>query len=152
MMSDRTSGVDDFRSATSSKRRMAPLPFGQNTSSPRHRKVFYRRSSGRRIIVSDCFRSSPTSFQRTWLESAETYLLSAGLRRAGSSRIIQESCRAIDAVTLRIAYPFYDIRTFQSFDGALRGRKRDRQFVRHAFCSDERICPQEFDHTQRVVA
>src|SRR5260370_946275 len=39
---------------------------------------------------------------------------------------IQESSRAIDSVTLRIAYPFYDIRTFQSFDGALRGRKRDR--------------------------
>ena len=27
---------------------------------------------------------------------------------------VQESCRAIDSVTLRIAYPFYDIRTFQS--------------------------------------
>jgi hypothetical protein len=33
-----------------------------------------------------------------------------------------------------------------------RERKRDRQFVRRAFYSDEGICPQEFDHTQRVVA
>ena len=56
------------------------------------------------------------------------------------------------AVALGIANPLYDTRTFQSFDGALRGRKRNRQFVRHAFCSDEWICPQEFDHTQRIVA
>jgi hypothetical protein len=65
---------------------------------------------------------------------------------------IQESSRAIDSVALRITYPFDDTRTFQSFDGALRGRKRDRQFVRHSSCSDERICPQEFDYTQRIVA
>ena len=65
---------------------------------------------------------------------------------------IQKSSCAIHSITLRIANPFYDTRTFQSFDGALRGRKRDRQFFRHASCSDERICPQEFDYTQRVVA
>jgi hypothetical protein len=39
---------------------------------------------------------------------------------------IQERGRAVDSVALRIAYSFYDPRTFQSFDGALRGRKRDR--------------------------
>ena len=38
----------------------------------------------------------------------------------------QERGRAIDSVSLRIAYSFHDPRTFQSFDSALRGRKRDR--------------------------
>src|SRR5450631_1589671 len=65
---------------------------------------------------------------------------------------ILESSRAIGSVALRIAYQFYYIRAFQSFDGALRGRKRNRQFVRHAFCNDDRICPHESDRTQRVVA
>src|SRR5580692_9280507 len=65
---------------------------------------------------------------------------------------IQERSRAIDSVALRIAHPFYDLRAFESFDGALRGRKRDFQFVRRAIYRDEGICPQEFDHTQRVVA
>lgn len=39
---------------------------------------------------------------------------------------IQERGRAVDSVALRIAYSFHDPRTFQLFDGALRGRKRDR--------------------------
>ena len=65
---------------------------------------------------------------------------------------IQKRSRAKDSVVLRIAHPFHNARTFESLDGALRGRKRDRQFVRHAFCSDERIWPQEFDYPQRVVA
>jgi hypothetical protein len=34
---------------------------------------------------------------------------------------IQESSRAIDSVTLRIAYPFHDIRTFQSVEPAIAG-------------------------------
>jgi hypothetical protein len=68
---------------------------------------------------------------------------------SGLVQDFQESGRAIDSVALRIANASYDPRTFQSFDGALRGRKRDRQFVSDAFCSDERICTQEFDHTQR---
>jgi len=58
---------------------------------------------------------------------------------------IQGCGRAIDAVALRIAYPFYDTRTFQSFDGALRGRKRDPQFVRCAFYRDEGIYSQNSD-------
>jgi hypothetical protein len=65
---------------------------------------------------------------------------------------IQECGRAVDSVALRVAYLFYDPCAFQSFDGALRGRKCDRQFVRRARYSDEGICPQEFDDTQRVVA
>lgn len=65
---------------------------------------------------------------------------------------IQESCRAVDSVALGIAYPLYDPRAFQSFNGTLRSRKRDRQPVRHSFCSDERICPQELNYTQRIVA
>jgi hypothetical protein len=35
---------------------------------------------------------------------------------------IQERSRAIDSVALRIAHAFYDLRAFESFDGALRGR------------------------------
>ena len=65
---------------------------------------------------------------------------------------IQKSSRAIDSVALRIAHPFYDPCAFQSFDGALRGRKRDRQLVCRAFCRDEGICPQELDYAQRVIA
>jgi hypothetical protein len=65
---------------------------------------------------------------------------------------IQERSRAIDSVAFRIAHPFYDLRPFESFDGALRGRKCDFQFVRRAFYCDKGICPQEFDYTQRVVA
>jgi hypothetical protein len=65
---------------------------------------------------------------------------------------IQERSRAIDSVALRISYPFYDLPPFESFDGALRGRKRDFQFVGRTFYRDEGICPQKFDHTQRVVA
>jgi len=72
--------------------------------------------------------------------------LPAGLRRAGCSRNIQEGCRAILSVALRIAYPFHYARTFQSFYGALRARECNRQFVRHAFCGNERISPQEFDN------
>src|SRR5580765_1145337 len=65
---------------------------------------------------------------------------------------IQERSRAIESVALRISHPFYDLRPFESFDGALRGRKRDFQFVGRTFYRDEGICPQKFDHTQRVVA
>ena len=78
---------------------------------------------------------------------SEGYLLAAGFKTGRFFEDIKERRRAIDSVTLRIAYPFHDTRTFQSFDGALRGRKRNRQFVRHAFCSDERVCPQESDYT-----
>ena len=56
---------------------------------------------------------------------------------------IEESSRTIDSVALRIANPFYDTRPFESFDGAQGGGKRDRQFLRHSFCGDERICPQD---------
>jgi hypothetical protein len=38
-------------------------------------------------------------------------------------------------------------RGFLSAVCALRGCKRDRQFVRRAFCSDEGICPQKFDYS-----
>jgi hypothetical protein len=39
-----------------------------------------------------------------------------------------------------LAHPFHDTRTFQSFDGAMRGRKRDRQFGCHAFCTSNCEC------------
>ncbi len=39
---------------------------------------------------------------------------------------IQERGGAVDSVPLSLAYSFYDTRAFQPFDGALRGRKRDR--------------------------
>ena len=35
---------------------------------------------------------------------------------------IQERSRAIDSVALCIADPFYDTRTFQSFDGSLHSK------------------------------
>ena len=96
--------------------------------------------------------SSPSSIASGPEFEASELLLGALFQVGWLFKDIQESCRAIDSVTLRIAYPFHDTRTFQSFDGALRGRKRDRQFVGHAFYSDEGICPQAFDYTQRVVA
>ena len=68
---------------------------------------------------SDGFRSCLTRFQRVW----EHRKLSIGswLEAGRLFEDIRESSRAIDSVTLRIAYPFHDIRTFQSVEPAIAG-------------------------------
>jgi hypothetical protein len=112
--------------------------------------VVSKRKLARNWFRGNCtegFRLRLPGFQRSRFEGPSELLVSGWLEAGRLFEDIQESYRAIDSVTLRIAYSFYEARTFQSFDGALRGRKRDRQFVRHALCSDEGICRQKFDYT-----
>ena len=95
---------------------------------------------------------SPTRFQCSWVREHTELLVGSWFEAGRLFEDMQELGRAIDSVALRIAHPFYDLRAFESFDGALRGRKCDFQFVRRAIYREEGICPQEFDYTQRVVA
>src|SRR5882724_4360468 len=65
---------------------------------------------------------------------------------------IEQRASAIDPITFRIAHPFENAGAFKPLDGALRCRECDSQFVHHSSCSNEGICPQEFDYTQWIVA
>ena len=65
--------------------------------------------------------SSPSSVASGPEFEASELLLGALFQVGWLFKDIQESCRAIDSVTLRIAYPFHDIRTFQSVEPAIAG-------------------------------
>ena len=65
---------------------------------------------------------APDPLPRSWFGHHALFVVS-WLEVGRLFEDIQKRSRAIDSVALRIAHPFYDTRTFQSFDGALHGRK-----------------------------